>query len=68
MNSRERVRRAIEMSGPDRVPLTQATLPGAVARHGQTLEELYRQYPADVPLENVMALLDEITSYRVVGK
>ena len=34
MSSRERVKRAIEMSGPDRVPLTHATPPGAVARYG----------------------------------
>ena len=48
MNSRERVTRAIEMSGPDQVPLTHATLPGAVARYGAALEDLYRQYPSDV--------------------
>ena len=48
MNSRERVRRAIERSGPDRIPLTHATLPGAVARYGEALDELYRRYPSDV--------------------
>ena len=48
MNSRERVIRAIEMSGPDRVPITHATLSGAVVRYGAALDELYRRYPSDV--------------------
>jgi uroporphyrinogen decarboxylase len=48
MNSRERVIRAIERRGPDRIPLTHATLPGAVARYGEALAELYRRYPSDV--------------------
>ncbi len=48
MNGRERVTRAIERRGPDRIPITHATLPGAVARHGAALEALYRRYPADV--------------------
>jgi uroporphyrinogen decarboxylase len=48
MNSRERVIRAIEMGGPDRVPLTHATLHGAYARYGAALDDLYRQYPSDV--------------------
>ncbi len=48
MNSRERLRRAIEMRGPDRVPLTHATLPGAYTRYGSALDDLYRKYPSDV--------------------
>ena len=48
MSSRERVTRAIERGGPDRIPLTHATLPGAVARYGEALAELYRRYPSDV--------------------
>ena len=48
MKSRERVRRAIEMTGPDRVPITHATLPGAEARYGRAVEALYRRYPSDV--------------------
>ncbi|MBN1641195.1 MAG: hypothetical protein JXA09_08160 [Anaerolineae bacterium] len=47
MNSRERVTCAIERTGPDRIPITHATLPGAVARHGEALEALYRRYPSD---------------------
>ncbi|KKL50179.1 hypothetical protein LCGC14_2308080, partial [marine sediment metagenome] len=48
MNSRERVRRAIEMTGPDRVPLMHDTLPGAEVRYGDALEDLYRKYPEDL--------------------
>jgi hypothetical protein len=47
MNSHERVIRAIEMTGPDCVPITHAALPGAFARHGAALEDLYRRYPSD---------------------
>ena len=49
MNSRERVNRAIEFRGPDRVPITHATLPGAWRRYGPALEGIYRRYPEDVP-------------------
>lgn len=48
MNSRERVIRAIEMTGPDRVPLMHVTLPGAFTRYGDALWDLYRKYPDDV--------------------
>ena len=48
MNPRERVIRAIEMSGPDRVPLTHATLPGAFLHYGSALDDVYRRYPSDV--------------------
>ena len=48
MNSRERVIRAIERRTPDRVPLTHATLPGAVALYGAALQELYARFPSDV--------------------
>jgi len=48
MNSRDRVIAAIEQTGPDRVPITHATLPGAYAHYGDALEALYRRYPSDV--------------------
>ena len=48
MNSRERTIRAIERRTPDRIPITHATLPGAIARYGAALEDLYRRYPSDV--------------------
>ena len=40
MNSRERVIRPIERRTPDRVPITHATLSGAVARYGAALDDL----------------------------
>ena len=48
VNSRERAVRAIEMGRPDRVPITHATLQGAITRYGPDLEDLYRRYPSDV--------------------
>jgi len=48
MDSRQRVVRAVTMTGPDRVPIMHDTLPGAFTRYGEALEDLYRQYPADV--------------------
>jgi hypothetical protein len=47
MNSRERVIRAIEFTGPDRVPFEHAVFPGAFHRHGMALVELLNQYPDD---------------------
>ncbi len=48
MNSRHRVHRAIELTGPDRLPIMHGTLPGAMVRHGQALQDLYQRYPEDV--------------------
>jgi len=48
MDSHERVVRAIERTGPDRPPITHATLPGAAKRHGEALSALHRRYPSDV--------------------
>ena len=48
MNSREGVIRAIEMTGPDRIPIMHDTLPGARARFGEALDGLHRQFPDDV--------------------
>jgi hypothetical protein len=48
MNSRQRVLSAIEMTGPDRVPLMHETLPGAWTRYGDALKDLYDKYPDDV--------------------
>jgi uroporphyrinogen decarboxylase len=48
VNSHERVRCAIDLHPPDRIPLTHATLPGAYVRYGERLDDLYRRYPADV--------------------
>jgi uroporphyrinogen-III decarboxylase len=48
MDGRERYLRALAFSGPDRVPVMHHTLAGARRVHGAGLEQLYRQYPADV--------------------
>ena len=50
MNSRERYRRAITFTGPDRVPVMQRTLPGARRKHGEALRDLYARFPGDVLL------------------
>jgi hypothetical protein len=50
MISRERYRRAITFTGPDRVPVMHRTIPGAFRRHGGKLETLYARHPSDVLL------------------
>lgn len=50
MDSRERVIRAVERTGPDRPPVMHRTLQGAFRRYGRRLEELYARYPSDVLL------------------
>jgi uroporphyrinogen decarboxylase len=50
MDSRERVIRALELTGPDRLPVMHRTLPGAFIRYGRRLEALYERYPSDVLL------------------
>ncbi len=47
MKSRERVIRAIEMTGPDRIPISHTTLAGAFRHHGEALHLLYDKYPSD---------------------
>lgn len=48
MTSRERVIRAIECTGPDRIPVQYAILPGGVRRYGADLQALQECYPSDV--------------------
>ncbi len=40
VTSRERVTRAVQFDGPDRLPILHGVLPGARWRHGQALEQL----------------------------
>jgi len=47
VNSRERVIRAIEFKGPDRVPLLHGVLPAALLVHGQTLVDLLYEFKDD---------------------
>lgn len=49
MTSRERVWRAAEFRGPDRIPFnTYAGFPGAWKRHGQALADLLNEFPDDL--------------------
>jgi uroporphyrinogen decarboxylase len=48
MNCKERMIRAITMTGPDQIPRRSATWPGAYEKYGQALGELYRRYPTDL--------------------
>ena len=48
MTSRERVTRAIEFAGPDRVPLWPRYEGTAWIRHGQALLDLLNQFPIDL--------------------
>ena len=47
MTSWERVNRAIEFSGPDRLPLSHGILPGAVDNLGDGLRLLFKEFPSD---------------------
>jgi len=47
MTSRERVSRAVEFAGPDRVPFHTWAFPGAWRRHGQALADLLNGFPDD---------------------
>jgi len=47
VNSRERVIRAIEFKGPDRVPLFHGVLPAALLVHGQALVDLLNEFKDD---------------------
>lgn len=51
MTSRERVKAAIEFTGPDRLPHRHSFVP-AVFETYPKLEELYKQYPSDFAGEN----------------
>ncbi len=48
MNSRERVNRAIELGGPDRMPLWPRVEGTAWIRHGRALHDLLAKYPFDL--------------------
>jgi uroporphyrinogen decarboxylase len=48
MTGRERVVRAIEMTGPDRIPIAHTALPGAFRKYGRRLRRLYERYPSDI--------------------
>ena len=47
MNSRERVRRTVTFSTPDRIPSQLWVLPGTFLRYGEALSALLEQFPGD---------------------
>lgn len=47
MTSWERVMRAIELAGPDRVPIRHGILPGAVDNLGEALAKVFEEFPSD---------------------
>jgi len=47
VTSRERVLRAIEFRGPDRIPISHGLLPGAIDNYGERLRDVFRRYPGD---------------------
>ncbi len=47
MNPRERVIRAVEFGGPDRIPIHRYIMPGAFRRHGQKLIDFLNRTPDD---------------------
>ena len=64
MNSRERVKRAINFQKPDRAPISHAVLPAAQLKYGEALAEILTEfredfgwdYMNDLPLEKFPAL------------
>jgi uroporphyrinogen decarboxylase len=73
MNCRERVRRAITMTGPDRAPIHHYIFPGAFYRHGDALLRIAQRYPddfgnayinANLPLPEDQADVMEVIEWR----
>ena len=62
MNSRERVIRAVEFAGPDRVPNGCYWLPGAIHKYGKKLEELFLRFPSD--FHQFVASFASYTGYK----
>jgi len=47
LNSRERVKRAVEFQSPDRAPISHAVLPAAQLKYGQALAEILTEFRED---------------------
>ena len=64
MNSRQRVKCAINFNHPDRVPISHAVLPAAQIKYGKALDEILTEfredfgwdYMQDLPLEDFPAV------------
>ena len=47
MNCRERVLRAIQFQGPDRIPFSYSVIPPELFKYGQRFIDLCKKYPND---------------------
>jgi hypothetical protein len=56
MNSRERVKRAIQFQDPDRVPISHAVLPAAQIKYGKALDEILTEFREDFGWEYMQDL------------
>ena len=64
MNSRQRVKSAINFTNPDRAPISHAVLPAAQIKYGKALDEILTEfredfgwdYMADLPMEDFPAV------------
>ncbi len=48
MNSKERMKRAVDFGGPDMAAVDYWVLPAAYVRHGKALSDLLKKYPKDM--------------------
>jgi len=65
VNSRERVIRAIEFKGPDRVPLFHGVLPAALLVHGRALANLLNEFKDDFGVKWKVPKIEELDgTYR----
>jgi len=54
----------MEFSGPDKVPIFHAFLPGAFMRHGKKIKEIFVRYPQDYAPVNQYATMREDPIYQ----
>ena len=66
MNSRERVKRAIQFQDPDRVPISHAVLPAAQIKYGKALDEILTEFREDFGWEYMQDLA--VANFPVVYK
>ncbi len=69
MNSRERVKRAINFNYPDRVPISHAVLPAAQIKYGQALDEILTEFREDFGWDYMQGLpLEEFPAVYKQGR
>jgi len=59
MDSRERVRRTVTFSTPDRIPSQLWVLPGTFLRHGEALRALLERFPGDFGFDGLQSPFEE---------